>query len=1250
MAKKPLKRPSRAAGTTTPRQEATATKVRPGANGKAGSTAQKAPTLDARTEPASEPPARRPSCPIVGVGASAGGLEAFTEFLTHLPPAPGLAFVLLQHLDPTHESQLPELLARATPLPVTEVRQDTPVDANHVYLLSPGKQLHITDGVLRLLPRPAAHGPHLPIDVFLRSLAADQGGNAFGIILSGTATDGTLGLEAIKAEGGITFAQEPRSAKFGGMPRSAIAAGVVDFVLPPAEIARQMISLARHTYVQDGAPQAEEPQPDTEVDFNRVFTVLRAATGVDFRQYKRNTIQRRLYRRMALRGAQTVKEYVLDLQRHPAEVRALYQDLLITVTAFFRDPDALSTLRHTVLPQLFSRRSPDDPLRVWVAGCATGEEAYSLAMCLTEFVEEAATPVRIQVFATDLSEPAIDKARAGLYLESALGGVSPERRQRFFVKTNGHYQISKTLRDLCVFAKHNVAEDPPFSKVDIISCCNVLIYFGPVLQQRVLAKFQYALKPTGFLLLGSTESVSASTDLFRQMEKKYKVVYVKNPPAAPQPFAVAASDAVAFSRGEKDESLGDTAKLSSEAQKEADRLVLAQYAPAGVIIDEAANILHIRGQTGPYLELAPGEPSYDLFKIARVGLLGGLRTAIRKALQQNVPVRQEGLRVHSQDHIRQVAVQVTPLKSPSSPARSFLVLFEDMTPSPVVPGAPARTRRGVKAGGGEHEGDQGEITHLRHDLAATREHLQALIEEQEAANEELKSANEEAQANNEELETAKEELQSANEELTTLNDEMRTRNVELGQLNSDLTNLLDSLTVPLVMVSKDLRIRRFTPAMEPLLNLIASDLGRPLTDLQSNLYIPNLRQLLREVIAGALPIQQEVQDPAGNWYILRILPYIGLAHTIEGAVLYLLDITMIKRSRDYAAALVETVREPLVVLTADLRVQGANKAFYETFHVAAGETENRSLFGLGSGQWDIPALRELLASLLPHNSQVQDFEAEHNFPTIGRKTMLLNARQVEQPEGREQLILLAIEDITARKQAQAQLESMNEDLKLFAYAASHELQEPLRMVTSYTQLLGRKYADKLDAEAQQFIATAVEGARRMEVLLRDLREYWQVSERDGAHRTTLDCTQVLEKTLGNLQVAITDSGAVVTHDPLPTVVAEELLLVQLFQNLIGNALKYRSERPPQIHVFAQAQGGEWRFAVRDNGIGIAPQHLDRIFGMFTRLHGHTYPGTGIGLALCRKLVERYGGRIWVESAPGQGSTFFFTLPAQKGKL
>jgi two-component system CheB/CheR fusion protein len=1162
--------------------------------------------------------------------------------------------VLIQHLDPTHESQLAELLARATPMPVTEVRRDTPVAADHVYVLSPGKGLRLANGVLHVLPRPDTRSPHLPIDDFFRSLAADQDSNAFGIILSGTAADGTLGLKALKAEGGITFAQDPHSAKFDSMPRSAVAAGVVDFVLPPAEIARQVVTLARHPYVHSESETAGEPRPAAEADLNRMFAALRTATGVDFRQYKRNTVQRRLRRRMALRGMDKLHDYILYLRRNPAEVHALQQDLLVTVTAFFREPAAFAALRHTVFPQLIAKRSADDLLRIWVPGCATGEEVYSLAMDVTEFLEEAAAPVRIQVFATDLSEPAIEKARAGVYAESALGNMTPERRQRFFVKTDGNYQISKALRELCVFAKHNVTEDPPFSRVDLISCCNLLIYFGPVLQRRVLAKFHYALKPTGFLLLGSSESVGASADLFRQVGKKHKI-YAKNPSAARLTLDATASDFTGDPE-ERHARRDEPAKSGPEVQKEADRLVLAEYAPAGLIIDEELNILHVRGHTGPYLELAPGEPSQNLFRMVREGLLGGLRTALRKAQQQHEPVREEGVRVKAEGHIRQVTVRVIPLKHAPATARCFLILFEEVTPPPTAPGSPARLRSGATPGQGKHRGDQRELTRVQDELAAahqelagTKEYLQSIIEEQEAATEELKSANEEAQASNEELETAKEELQSANEELTTLNDELKIRNAELSQLTSDLTNLLASLDIPLVMVGKDLRIRRFTPAMEPLLNLIASDLGRALTDLRSNLHVPDLPHVLEEVIARAQPTYREIQDAAGHWYTMRVLPYVGPENTIDGAVLLLVDIDAIKRSRDYTAALVETVREPLVVLTADLHVRSANKAFYETFQVTAAETENRLFYELSHGQWNIPTLRQALEDILLRNSRFEDLEVEQEFVGVGRKVLRLNAHQVAQPGGDESLILLAMEDNVARKQTQEQLERMNEDLKHFAYAASHELQEPLRMVTSYTQLLAKEYAGTLDAEARDFIAYAVEGALRMEALLRGLQEYWQVSDSAGAPRTAFDCNQVLEEVLQNLQAAMTESGAVVTHDPLPTVVAEEAMLVQLFQNLIGNALKYRSELTPQIHVSAQAHKGEWRFSVQDNGIGIAPQHTERVFGMFTHLHGHKYPGTGIGLALCRKLVERHGGRIWVESEPGTGSTFFFTLPAREEK-
>lgn len=1260
MARKPLKRSTRGAGTIRrtprPKTDAAAAKSSPGAKGKARRVAGAVPppSPGAAEKSVNEQHPRRPSCPIVGVGASAGGLEVFTELLQHLPPAPGLAVVLIQHLDPTHESQLAGLLARATPLPVTEVRQDTPVAADHVYVLPPGKGLRLAHGVLRLVRRAAARGLHLPVDDFFHSLAADQGSNAFGVILSGTAADGTRGLAAVKAAGGITFVQDPDSAKFGGMPRSAIAAGVVDFVLPPAEIARQVAALARHPYVQADPAQVEGSSPDAETDLTPVFALLRAATGVDFRHYKRNTIQRRLRRRMALRGMDKLPEYLRVLQHNPGEVRALYQDLLVTVTAFFREPEVFTALRHTLFPQLLAHRSPDDPLRIWVAGCATGEEAYSFAMSVTEYLEEANTSVQAQIFATDLSAATIEKARAGLYMESAVGGLTPEQRQRFFVRANGHYRVSKALREMCIFAKHNVAEDPPFSRMDLISCCNLLIYLEPVLQRRILAKFHYALKPTGFLLLGPSETVGAAADLFRQIERKPHI-YAKTPGTTPLPLDVTASD-TASDQEKCYASTGEPARRGAELRKEADRLLLAEYAPAGVIIDEELNILHVYGHAGPYLELAPGRPSQNLFKLVRAGLLGGLRTALRTAQQQQVPAREERLRVKAEGHVREVTVRVIPLTHAPATTRSFLIVFEDVTPPPTEPGSPAQQRSGATRRPPQGPDDRRELERLsrelaasHHELAATKEYLQSLIEEQEATAEELEAATEEAQATNEELETAKEELQSTNEELITLNDELRTRNAELSQLTSDLTNLLDSLMIPLVMVDKDLRIRRFTPAIEPLLNLIASDLGRALTDLRANLHVPDLPHVLAEVIASARPTQRDVQDAAGHWYTMQVLPYVGPEHTTEGAVLLLVDIDAIKRSRDYAAALVETVREPLVVLTADLRVRSANQAFYETFQTTAEETESRLLYELNHGRWNIPELRRLLGEMLPRNRVLENFELEFDLPPIGRKSVRINARQVVQPEGGDEpLILLAIEDITTYKQAQEQLEEMNADLKHFAYAASHELQEPLRMVMSYTQLLATEYAGKLDAEANQFMTYVVDGARRMEALLRDLREYWRVSER-GGKRHAADANRALAQALGNLQAAIAESGAVVTHDPLPTVAAEETVLVQVLQNLIGNALKYRSDRPPQIHVSATPQQGAWRFAVQDNGIGIAPQHTERIFGLFTRLHDRRYPGTGLGLALCRKLVERHGGRIWVESVPGTGSTFFFTLPAQEGK-
>ena len=1232
----------------------------------------------------------------------------------------------------------------------------------------------MSDGHLRAEER--VEGRHLPIDYFLRSLASDNTSKAIGIILSGTASDGTLGLKAVKAEGGITFAQEPSSAKFDGKPRSAIAAGVVDFVLAPEEIAKRLVRLAQHPYAATKTEEDSEAGQETESALNRILHVLRSVTGNDFTHYKHATIRRRIQRRMVLHGSEKPDDYLTYLQENHAEARALADDLLICVTSFFREPEALEVLAARVFPEILKNRSPEDAIRIWVPGCATGEEAYSVAICLTEFLERSGANVPFQIFASDISEGAVEKARAGIYGMPALADVSPARLKRFFVKANGGFQIAKSIRESCIIAKQNIAKDPPFHNLDLITCCNVLIYFGPVLQRKALATFHYALKPGGFLMLGPSESVGPLSHAFSPLDKKFRL-YSKQPGSGPLNLPVLASEPL--EAGDTTAAAaGGQARVALDVQKTAERMLLAQYAPAGVIVDDALNVVHVRGDTGAYLQVASGEPTYSLLKMAREGLVVALRTALLKARQKKAAVSQQ-VAVRQNGQLKEVHLKVVPISGSSggtgrADALHFLVLFEGAEPA--APPAPAQdeAKRPKAAANGPAGAKTGgmrvarENARLKQELGATREYLQAIIEEQEASSEELKSANEEAQASNEELETAKEELQSANEELNTVNDELKTRNVALTEVNNDLTNVLTGINVPLVMVGRDLNIRRFTPSMEPMLNLIDSDIGRSISDLKPNINLPDLQELLRNVVSGGSPAAREIEGPKGRWYSLQVLPYRAPDKKVDGALLMLLDIDAIRRSRDFAEAIVQTVTQPLLVLTRDLRIQSANLAFYEAFKVRKEETENRLVYDLGNSQWNIPKLRQALENVLPRVGGFHDFEVTHEFESIGRRIMLLSAREIEQPLPYGRTILLAIEDVTERRQAEEaqqqhlasivessddaiiskdmngiiqtwnrgaerifgytageavgrhisllsapgdkdelpdilerisrgervdhyqtsqlakdgrilsvsltvsplrdaagaiigaskiarditeekraekRMGQLNDDLKHFAYAASHDLQEPLRMVTSYTQLLAREYRSKLGKDADQFIGYAVEGAQRMEDLLKGMREYWQASERAEEHHAAVDCNEVLEKTLLNLQKTITDSGAVVTHKPLPIIGAEEVALVQLFQNLIGNAIKYRSKKPPQVDISAAKNGKEeWVFSVKDNGIGIDPQHAEKIFGMFNRLNGRKYPGSGIGLAICRKVVERLGGRIWVESEKGRGADFKFTLP------
>ena len=959
--------------------------------------------------------------PIVGIGASAGGLEAFTQLLNYLPTDTGMAFVIVQHMAPEQESALSLILGKATRMPVHEAQEGMAVAPNQVYVIPPNVSMSIDQGVLKLKPRPRKNGVFMSIDTFLLSLAEDRGNKAVGVVLSGADSDGTRGIEAIKAAGGVTFAQCQDSAQVNSMPNRAIATGQVDFILPPDQIAQKLAEISSHPYIANQPVtelEANPPAPASQDALAIIFNLLRKATGVDFTHYKQTTLNRRIGRRMLLYQLENLEDYTRYLQSNPAEITALYHDALIHVTSFFRDPESFDALKSLVFPVIIKDKIPGTPIRIWVAGCSTGEEAYSIAICLLEFLADQVPRLPIQIYATDISETVIESARIGFYTPSQVANVSPERLYRFFVQVEGGYQVSKPVREVCVFAKQNLIGDPPFSRLDLITCRNVLIYLATPLQKKLLPIFHYGLNSTGFLMLGTSETVGDFTDLFTLCDKKNKI-YAKKPATTqpnidltaspyppitfhPQPFA-------------SEQLPGDL-----ELQREADRIVLNQYAPAGVVVDTNLEILQFRGQTSPYLEPSPGRASLNLLRMAKEELRRELQTTIYQARQQKQSVKRESIQVREGERIRYISINVTPFKIGET-QECCLVLFED---TPLIPAVPEATNDGSTPSKRKAK-EATEIARLKQELATTREHLQSIIEEQQAtnqdlrsANEEILSSNEELQSTNEELETAKEEIQAANEELNTVNDELRRRTLAATQVRNDLQNLLNSINIPILMLGADLQIRQFTPAVEGIFNLISTDIGRPLSDITHKLNVPNLEQQILEVIRTLNLNAQEIQDREGHWYHLRIRPYRTIDNKIDGAVLVLIDIDDLKRSnvqlmeaRDYADAIVETVWQPLLVLNQDLRVIAANRSFCDTFQVAPVETEQHLIFELGNGQWNIPQLRSLLEEILASNTQFQDSQVEHDFEQIGHKTMRLRARKLPRINN-IQMILLAIEDIT----------------------------------------------------------------------------------------------------------------------------------------------------------------------------------------------------------------------------------------------
>ncbi|PYX28784.1 MAG: chemotaxis protein CheR [Acidobacteria bacterium] len=898
--------------------------------------------------------------PIVGIGASAGGLEAFSELLRHLPLKTGMGFVLVQHLDPKHSSELREILARTTKIPVVEVTDGTIVRPDHIYVIPPNTVMAIKDGTLRLSARVLERGVHLPIDHFLRSLAEDSDERAISVILSGTASDGAEGLRAIKAAGGITFAQDEQSARYGGMPQSAVRTGCVDFVLPPSAIAQELARVAQHPYLAPATAEKPELTIAAGNQMETLLSMLRLTSGVDFTHYKQTTLQRRIKRRMILHKLEKVEDYVRYIKNQPAELDELYKDILIHVTSFFRDPEAFDALRKNVFPKLF-QDNKSGTVRIWVPGCSTGEEVYSLAMAMLEYIwletRKTARPspgsIPFQIFATDISDSSLDRARAGVYSQAVVAEIPPERLRRFFVKLDGGYQINKSVREMCIFARQNVAKDPPFSNLDLITCRDLLIYLGAALQKHAIPTLHYALKPDGYLLLGGAETLGTFAEYFHPIDKKNRLFQKKKTAGRLTTYF----SGVDYGIRQVEDSKPVREAEGSSLEKAAERALANRFVPASIVINEAMDIVQFRGKTGAYLEPASGHPTFNLVKMAREGLLVDLRAAITKARKEKALVRKEGVIIHSIEGTREVDLEVMPIRAEGMLERFYLVVFQDASTSDS-----ATDRKGGKRTRAAKGIPTRETERLKRETSQLREQLQGLIEDHDtiteefkASNEEVMSANEELQSTNEELETAKEELQSTNEELTTLNEELQHRNAELSLANNDLLNLLDNVSIPVVIVGNDLHIRHFTPPAQKMLNLLPGDVGRRLHEIRPNLEIQDLGPIARETIDTMSPHELQVRESEnGKWHLMRVRPYKTWDNKIEGAVISIQDIDTLKRNLEqaqlFADAISETSREAILVLDSNLRVTNANPAFYRNFEVSRDETENRAIYDLGGKQ------------------------------------------------------------------------------------------------------------------------------------------------------------------------------------------------------------------------------------------------------------------------------------------------------------
>ncbi|AUB55043.1 MULTISPECIES: chemotaxis protein CheB [Methanobacterium] len=954
--------------------------------------------------------------PVVAIGASAGGLDALKKFFTAMSPDPGMAFVLVQHLDPTHESTLADLMSRYTPLKVVQARDGMKVESDYLYIIPPNKDMGLMNRTIQLMEPVEPHGMRLPINFFLKNLAEDQKERSIAIIFSGFGSDGTIGIKSIKAAGGMVMAQDPATADSNSMPASAIQTGLVDFILPPEEMPEKLMN-----YVESAHKTIKKiltPKEETERALQKIFMLIRNRTSHDFSYYKENTVYRRISRRMNIHQIENIQTYLRYLQENPHEIDILFKELLINVTSFFRDKKSFDSFKNS-LKELIKQKLDVDNLRVWVPGCSSGEEVYSIAIIIHELLEESGKNIDVQIFGTDIDIDALTTARSGTYPSTIAEDVSPELLNKYFVKKDNVFTIRTDIREMVVFAPHDVLIDPPFTKLDVLSCRNLLIYLNGEAQQKVISNFNYALNKDGILFLGPSESVGEFVDAFNVVDKKWKIFKcVKSTEFIRRFVEVHPIPRTQLSNfetgiGLKQLNTSKSVNIVNLAEKE----LLDIYVPPSAIITDFGEILYIHGRLGNYLEPAQGKAKLNIVEMAREGLKFELNSSIQNAISKKSEIVVEGLRVKNNGGHIFINLNVKPLELETTKGL-LIVSFEEVSVD--KNGKKDKMKLNMVTKGDER------IRELESELNLTKERLNVTIEEMKSSNEELRSANEElqsmneeSQSTNEELETSKEELQSINEEMVTVNNELQMKIDELTQAKDDMNNLFNSTEIAIIFLDRDLNIRRYTKEATNLIKMIESDVGRPFSDIATNLKYDNFTDDIQQVMDRVTFKETEIETEDGKWFQTRIMPYKTFKNVIDGVVITFNNITERKEqitdaldALELADSVVQTVREPLLVLDSKMKVVSANRSFYQTFKVTPENTIGKNLYIMGDRQWDITSLRNLLEDILPKKADLKDFVVEDDFPNIGHKKIILNARQIYQKGKGTSMILLAMEDVT----------------------------------------------------------------------------------------------------------------------------------------------------------------------------------------------------------------------------------------------